>query len=178
MKIAKKFTLLLFLILLMLGACTTPEFEPYKGRSLTVAVLGTSPEVNEKQIDFEEISFGKFTTDELKKYDAVFITIEKLSQAAESQYSSTYLESHIPFFFIESNKGEYPFIDSNLAYEEAREIPYHNYYATGFLETTENVRKTWTFDLYNDEVNEENIKELFSRIFKTIEENPGNALLD
>lgn len=46
---------------------------------------------------------------------------------------AAYLESHIPFFFIESNTGEYPFIDADLAYEDAREISNHQYYATGFL---------------------------------------------
>lgn len=46
---------------------------------------------------------------------------------------AAYLESHIPFFFIESNTGEYPFIDADLAYEDAREIPNHQYYATGFF---------------------------------------------
>lgn len=167
-------TLLIGMLFLIAGCSNNPEFKLYDGKELSIAVLGTKPEAKEKQIEFQEIAFDEFNKEEIKKYDAVFITKENLSQAAESQYAEIYSNSHMPFFFIESNKDAYPFIDADLSYEDAREIPNHNYFATGFLETLQNEQKTWTYDLYNDQVNEENIRDVFSKIFKTIEENPKN----
>ena len=165
-----KTLLLVGLSILIVGCSQKPDFESYEGRELSVAVLGEKPEILEEQVELQEITFKEFNAQELRKYDAVFITKENFSQAAESQYAPLYSEANIPFFFIENNKDEYPFIDAELSYEDAREIPYHNYYATSFLETPNNEQRTVRYGLYNDEVNEENIKEAFSRMFKTVEE--------
>ncbi|HSJ67692.1 MAG TPA: hypothetical protein VK921_08455 [Anditalea sp.] len=162
-------------MLLTVGCSSKPDFELYEGKNLSIAVLGTEPKIEEEQVNLQEISFEEFTTEELRKYDAVFVTKESFSKAAESQYASTYLDSHIPFFFIESNRGAYPFIDAELAYEDAREMPHTKYYANGFLAISKEEQKTWNYGLYNDEVNEENIKEMFSRIFETIETNPKGS---
>ena len=156
------------------GCSPKPEFELYEGKELSIAILGAKPEVKEKQVNFQEITFNEFNTEELKKYDAVFIMKENLSQAAESQYASIYSETHIPFFFIENNKDAYPFIDADLAYKDAREIPGHSYYATSFLQTPYDEERTVRYGLYNDEVNEENIQEAFSRMFKAVEQSSGN----
>lgn len=166
--------LLASLLFLIVGCSPKPEFELYEGKELSIAVLGSKPEVEEEQVDFQEITFEEFNTEELNKYDAVFIMKENLSQAAESQYAPIYSETHIPFFFIENNKDAYPFIDADLAYEDAREIPDHNYYATSFLQTPYDEERTVRYGLYNDEVNEENIQEAFSRMFKTVEQSPGD----
>jgi len=136
----------------------------YKGKDLTIGVIGAKPEVNEKQIDFQEIRFDQFTIEEARNFDAVFVMKESLSTAAEKQYTTIFTDSHIPFFFIDSNKGAYPFIDENLEYEEAVEIPYHNYFATGYLLTIDGEEMTWTFEPSN-----ENNQGSFSAIFKTIE---------
>lgn len=170
------FISIVWLLFLVTGCSTDPEFELYKGKNLSIAVLGEGPAVKEQQVEFQEISFDEFNAEVLRKFDAVFITKEYLAEAAQSQYAPVYSDAHMPFFFLESNTGEYPFIDADLEYEDASEIPNHNYYATGYLKTAQQEEKTWTYGLYNDEVNEENIQEVFSRIFKTIEENPKNTL--
>lgn len=162
-------------LLFLIAACSPkPEFELYEGKELSIAVLGTKPEVEEEQVDFQEITFDEFTTEELNKFDAVFIMKENLEEAAESQYAPIYSDTHIPFFFIENNKDAYPFIDADLAYEDAREIPDHNYYATSFLKTPYDEERTVRYGLYNDEVSEENIREAFSRMFKTVEQSSGD----
>ncbi|MFC5604632.1 hypothetical protein [Sporosarcina koreensis] len=137
----------------------------YKGKDLTIGVIGAAPEINEKQIAFQEISFEQFTIEEVRKFDAVFVMKESLSTAAEKQYTKIFTDSHIPFFFIDSNKGAYPFIEENLEYEEAAEIPYHNYFATGYLASIDGEEMTWTYEPSN-----EKNKGSFSAIFKTIED--------
>ncbi len=136
--------------------------ELYEGKALSIGVLGNIPEANENQISFQEIEFEQFTIKEIRKFDAVLIMSESLSTAAEKQYTKVFTDSNIPFFFLNSNKGAYPFIDENLEYEEAREIPYHDYYATGYLATVDGEEMTWTY-----EGNKE--KNALSNIFKTIE---------
>lgn len=136
----------------------------YQGEDLSIGVLGNRPEINEEQINFRVISFKEFTIEEIRSFDAIFIMKENLSTAAEKQYTNIFTDSNIPFFFINSNKGAYPFIDENLEYNEAREIPYHDYFATGYLFTPEGAEMTWTY-----ESTIENNKDAFSKIFKTIE---------
>lgn len=136
--------------------------ELYEGKELSIGVLGNIPEINEKQINFQEIEFEQFTIKEIRKFDAIFVMKESLSMAAEKQYTKVFTDSNIPFFFLNSNKGAYPFIDENLEYEEAREIPYHDYYATGYLATVDGEEMTWTY-----EANKE--RNALSNIFKTIE---------
>ena len=168
---AKKFgfALLVFSFMMIAGCSSQPVFMPYDGKSLNIAVLGTAPEIKEDQIDFHEISFNDFDAVELRQYDAVFIMKEKLSEAAESRYAPVYSEAQVPFFFMESNTDEYPFIDPELDYEDAREIPYHDYYATSFLETPDGEQRTSRYALYNDEVTEQHVKVLYSHIFTIIE---------
>lgn len=170
---AKRFGIVLLLmgLVLLAGGCSPQAvFAPYDGEALKIAVVGTPPDVREDHIDFHEISFDEFHADKLQRFDAVFIMKEQLSEAAESQYASVYPDAHVPFFFMESNKGEYPFIDAELAYEDAREIPNHDYYATSFLETVEGEQRTATYALYNDKVTEQNVKALYSNIFGIIED--------
>lgn len=136
----------------------------YGGKALTIGVLGTPPDVKETQVAFQEISFEQFTIEKVRDFDAVFIMKENLAEAAEEPYTEVFTDSHIPFFFIESNKGAYPFNDEALGYEEAREIPYHDYYAHGYLVTMEGREMTWPF-----ESAEGNNTPAFSKIFQTIE---------
>jgi len=164
----------LILIALSLSACTpSPDFELYEGKSLRIAVVGESPEVKEKQVNFKEISFDEMTSEELKSYDAIFIMRENLNKAAESYYADVYLNSTIPFFFIQSTKSYHPFIDKEQEYADARDFSqYNDYYATGFLASLKDENhKFWRYGLYNDIDNNENIKEVYSRIFNTIEQN-------
>lgn len=168
---AKQIGIALWLVGLLLssGCSPQPVFMPYDGKTLSIAVLGTVPEIKEDHIDFQEMSFDEFRADKLAQFDAVFIMKEQLSEAAKSQYASVYPDAHVPFFFMESNKGEYPFIDPELDYEDAREIPNHDYYATSFLETLDGEQRTATYALHNDKVTEQNVKALYSNIFTIIE---------
>ena len=81
----------------------------------------------------------------------------------------TYQGLTIPTFFIESQKRHLPFVNENLTYETAPEID--GVYATGYLHGgTEEENKTdvWQYGLYNDVKNEVNIKDVYTRIFKTV----------
>lgn len=148
-----------------------PEFELYKGKPLNIAVVGESPEIKEKQISFSEYSFEKLMlmSNDLDSYDAIFIMEENLSQAAESQYADVYLNSTIPFFFI-SAKSHIPFTVNTTEYNESWDWTPGNSYAVGVLKSTEDDSlKNWGFGLYNDEMTEEHVKEMYSRIFKEVE---------
>ncbi|WP_033541969.1 hypothetical protein [Planococcus sp. CAU13] len=169
-----KLFLLASLLFLIVGCSPKPEFELYEGKELSIAVLGKAPEVKEEQVDFQEITFDEFNKEGIMQYDAVFIMKENLAEAAESQYAPVYKESHLPFFFIETNTGAFPFVEAEQAYDESREIPYHNHYATGFLEVPNGEQRTSTFGLDNGKVTKENIKDVYSRIFKTVEESSGD----
>jgi len=171
MKNTQKVIIAILFIILLMSCSSQPEFVPYEGRDLSIAVVG---EVEEQQVEFDEISFDEFSGSALRKYDAVFIMKENLSEAAKSEYASVYTEVRIPFFFIESNKGAYPFIDPELAYEDAREIPYHDYYATSFLQMDTGEQTTVRYGLHNDEETEKHVKALYSQLFTSIETS-GNA---
>ena len=161
----------LVLIVLALLACTpSPDFEVYEGNPLRIAVVGEPPKVKEEQVRFTEISFEQMANKELNDYDAVFITENNLFEAAENQYADVYIESAIPFFFIGTN-NHVPFIEKDLEYDKTMNWTRGNGYAAGILTVQEDdVLKTWDYGLYNDEKNEENVKNVYSRIFMTIDE--------
>ncbi len=169
MKNIEKFVVSMLFFIVLSGCSSQPEFVPYEGAGLSIAVVGQAPDVKESQVEFDEISFDEFNEVALRKYDAVFIMKENLSEAAESEYASVYTGVHIPLFFIESNKDAYPFIDPELAYEDAREIPYHDYYATSFLQMDTGEQTTVTYGLHNDEETEEHVQALYSQLFSSIE---------
>lgn len=174
MKNIQKLFVSIVVFILLTGCSAQSELEPYEGRDLSIAVVGEAPDVEEQQVEFAEISFDELNGSALRKYDAVFIMKENLSEAAKSEYASVYTEVHIPFFFIESNKGAYPFTDPELAYEDAREIPYHDYYATSFLQMDTGEQTTVRYGLHNDKETEEHVKALYSQLFTSIETS-GNS---
>jgi hypothetical protein len=158
------------LLLFTLSACTqSPDFELYEGKTLRIAVIGEPPKVEEEQVRFNEISFNELTDQEIDSYDAVFITEENLPQAAESRYANTYLDSIIPFFFISAN-SHIPFTVKETEYNEFWNWSAGNNYAVGVLTSKEDESITsWGFGLYNGKKTDENIKNVYSRIFKSIE---------
>lgn len=157
---------ILLILILALTACTqSPDFELYEGKSIKIAVVGEPPEVNEEQVIFTEISFDEMTSEELKSYDAVFIRENNLSEAAESQYADVYLYSTIPFFFIGTD-NYVPFIEKDLEYNKNSNWTAGTSYTVGVLLSH---LKHWEYGLYNDKKTDEHIKEMFSRIFKTID---------
>ncbi|QOR64933.1 hypothetical protein IM538_13880 [Cytobacillus suaedae] len=171
-KKGKNYLSFIFLILLFaLTACTqSPDFELYEGKPLEIAVVGDPPEVNEEQVIFTEITIDEMASEELKSYDAVIIRENNLSEAAERQYADVYLNSTIPFFFISAN-NHIPFTVKETEYNESWNWTAGQSYAVGVLTLKEDESlKSWKYGLYNDKKTDENIKEVYSRIFKSIDE--------
>ncbi|MBY0121602.1 hypothetical protein [Bacillus sp. S/N-304-OC-R1] len=160
----------LLILIFALSACTqSPDFELYEGKSLRIAVVGEPPEVKEEQVTFNEISFDSLTGEEIGSYDAIFITEENLPQASESNYANIYLESTIPFFFISAN-SLIPFTEKETEFNKSWSWTAGISYAVGVITSKEDKSsKSWGFGLYNDKKTDENIKEVYSRIFETIE---------
>jgi len=167
----KKGRYLFFVLLLFaLSGCTqSTHFKLYEGKALRIAVVGEPPAVKEEQVTFSKISFDKLTGEEIESYDAIFITEENLPQASNSNYANTYLDSTIPFFFISAN-SHIPFTIKETEFNESWNWSAGNNYAVGVLTSNEDKSlKSWGYGLYNDKKTDENIKEVFSRIFETIE---------
>ncbi|WP_246941945.1 hypothetical protein [Bacillus pinisoli] len=162
---------ILIILLFALTACTQiSDFELYEGHPLKIAVVGEPPEINEEHVIFTETSFDEIESEELKSYDAVFIRENNLLEAAESQFADVYLNSSIPFFFISAN-NHIPFTVKQTAYNESWNWTAGQSYAVGVLNLKEDESlKSWKYGLYNDKKTDEHIKEVYSRIFKTIDE--------
>ena len=165
------FVAILILLVLTLSACKpNPVFELYEGDSLRIAIVGELPEVKEEQVRFIKISFDELINNKLDSFDAVIITENQLTDAAGNQYAEVYLTSPIPFFFI--GTGHYaPFTDEDLDYDQSMNWTEGNGYAVGILNLQDSDElKKWEYGLYNDVKNDENVKDVYSRIFKTISE--------
>ncbi|WP_335871266.1 hypothetical protein [Bacillus sp. 2205SS5-2] len=90
---------------------------------------------------------------------------------SESRYADVYLNSNLPFFFIEATTSYRPFIDKDLIYEDDLDLKeISNHYAIGFLSSDGAKDTHWYYGLYNDKESVENFKEMYSRIFSTIED--------
>ncbi|MFS0636907.1 hypothetical protein AB1K84_13475 [Mesobacillus foraminis] len=164
--------LLLVLMLLLISACNKVDgrTELYEGKVLTIGVVGTPPKVNETDIKFNRIQLTDILKEDFhKSYDGIFIMKDSLIEASEPQYAKVYQNSPIPFFFIETEKSYLPFVDKELSYEGAITVKTKSY-ATGYLKKKEQITY-WEYGLYNDKVNDNNIRGAYSRIFKTISEN-------
>ena len=53
----KWFVCLFFTLSLFISGCSTPSHELYKGDSLRIGIVGKTPEVEEKNIMFSELTF-------------------------------------------------------------------------------------------------------------------------
>jgi hypothetical protein len=165
------FTLSALVILFGMTACSSsPNYKLYEGRPLNIAVIGEIPEVKEDQIGLEKIDFEYLLKEDFNKYDAVFITKENIEEASESQYADIYLNSNLPFFFIEATKSYRSFIEKDLTYEDDLDLKEtSNHYSIGYLSSDEVEDKHWYYGLYNEKESPENIKEMYLRILSTIE---------
>ena len=96
------------------------EVALYTKEPLKIGIIGDIPIINEKIIEFNQIQFKDLENEEFNsKYDAILISKDNLSEAAQDKYAKAYRESKIPFFFIGSAKGTLPFTDENISYEDA-----------------------------------------------------------
>ncbi|ODG91768.1 hypothetical protein BED47_21830 [Gottfriedia luciferensis] len=166
----KKIFPVLLLISIMLTGCNSDTvYTPlYNGKNLIIGVIGNYPKVREENVKFKKINFNKI--EENKKLsselDAVFIMKENHSEAANSKYEAVYKSSGIPFFFIDSTKSFEAIINGQLSFEDAPDRVDQSY-ATGILGNGK--YQYCGYYLYNDKVNENNIKALYTQIFTTIE---------
>jgi hypothetical protein len=168
----KKLFPVLLLILVMLTGCKSDTVDTplYDGKNLVIGVIGNSPKVREENVKFKNINFNKLEEGKnlSSAFDAIFIMKEHLSKAANSKYAAVYKNSGIPFFFIESTKSYIPFVNEHISYEDSPNIGDQTY-ATGYFQSGEGKDQYWFYGLYNDKVNENNIKDVYTRIFTTIE---------
>ncbi|CAH0344820.1 hypothetical protein [Bacillus sp. CECT 9360] len=167
-----KLFLFFLVIMIILTGCSSEETDSpiYSGKNLDIGVVGKNPNVREDNVKFKSITLDELETNTEKistEFDAVFIMKEHLSQAAESKYANVYKILSIPTFFIESSKGYLPFVYEDITYENAPEINSQTY-ASGYLHDGE-IYKSWDYGLYNDTFNETNIKDVYTRIFTTID---------
>lgn len=96
------------------------EVALYTKEALKIGIIGDIPIINEKIIEFNQIQFKDLENDEFNsKYDAILISKDNLSEAAQDKYAKVYINAKIPLFFIGSLKGTAPFTEENLTYEDA-----------------------------------------------------------
>ncbi|MBT2760077.1 hypothetical protein [Paenibacillus sp. ISL-20] len=161
--------LLLVFVILINGNAQRDSIDMplYEGRSLVIGVIGETPQVREEgHVDFKEVTFEQLEDLDLSpELDAVFITKEHLVEASEPKYTEVYNKVEVPFFYIESKKSHVPFTIEELSYDEVPDLS-TDMYATGYYGKDD---QYWGYGLYNDVMNETNIKAVYSRIFTTIE---------
>lgn len=166
---------LLFITLSIFTSCSKPQPQsvktnPYSGRALSIGIIGEVPEVREEQVRFAKIQFSDLEKKTFNsQHNAIFITKDNLSEASQGKYASIYMESKVPFFFIQTEKSYIPFIQEDLSYEEAPKV-HDQAYVTGIIFDNDNL-KFWSYGLYNDIENEVNVKDVYSRMFDTISKN-------
>ncbi|TYR74234.1 hypothetical protein FZC79_15590 [Rossellomorea vietnamensis] len=161
---------LIILIFLLSGCSSSPDFKVYEGKPLSIAVIGEPPEVREENITFSEVTFEDLNNLKKLDHDAVFITEENLKEASAGNYEETYLNSDIPFFFLEA-WSHIPFTERESEMDQNWKWSPGKSFAVGILSSGEDDSlNSWGYSLYNDEKTDETVDEVFSRIFTTIEE--------
>ncbi|WP_058303082.1 hypothetical protein [Gorillibacterium timonense] len=169
----KKLSTLLLVLCLILIVCkieSKPESVDtalYNGNSLFIGVVGDPPLVREPNIHFKKMSLDQM--EELAPssgLDAVFIMKDHFREAAGPQYAKVYQHAGIPFFYIDTHKTYIPFVNEDLAYEDVPDLSME--YAVGYYQSGVKYQG-WGFGLYNDIENEANIRDVYTRIFTTIE---------
>lgn len=168
----KKYFPVVLLILVMLTSCSSDSVytPPYSGKNLVIGVIGSFPKVREENVKFKKINFNKIEESKnlSSEFGAIFIMKEHLTEAANNKYAAVYKNSGISFFFIESTKSYVPFVNEQFSYEDSPNIEDQTY-ATGIYLTGDGNYQYCGYGLYNDIVNENNIKDVYTRIFTSIE---------
>ena len=175
----KKFAVLI--LLFIFASCsqqtsqeTNVDSPVYSGSSLKIGIVGEKPKIREKNITFIPLTMEDVLQKKFQSLDSVFITKHYLKQAAEPQYAKIYLESPIPFVFIDSEKVYLAFVDDQLSYENAHTVKSGDY-AVGFYKDT-----YFGLGLYNNLKNEKTIQDCYSRLFVIVErfKNTGKILIN
>ncbi|AIQ65404.1 hypothetical protein PSTEL_22075 [Paenibacillus stellifer] len=167
----KKICIFLLAAGLALSGCSSDSVDTprYEGKRLVIGVIGNPPKVREAAytVKWKEVTFTSLQNSRDKsEIDAVIITEDHLAEADSPEYAKLYQEGGIPFFFIGSKKSYIPFVHEDLAYQDVPDLS-ADMYATGYYQTGDK-GKYWGYGLYNDKLNDANIKDVYSRIFTTI----------
>ncbi|SFC44298.1 hypothetical protein [Bacillus sp. UNCCL81] len=164
----KKIIPVLMLVLVILTGCNSDTiYTPlYDGKKLIIGVIGNIPKVREENVKFKHINLDKIeeTKNLSSEFDAIIIKKEHLSKAANHKYLAIYQHSGLPFFFMDSKKSFELIINGQISYKDAPDMVDQSY-ATGILDENH----FCGYGLYNDKVNDLNIKDVYTRIFKTID---------
>lgn len=142
---------------------------------LTIGVVGNPPKVNETRVQFKKVDLKELNQNIDHSIDALFIMPEHLKEAGEPQYADLYKKLPYPTFFIGSKKMHTAFTEKDVSYDTAFTGD-SLAYTRGFVQLENGQPKVWEFGLYNDEVNEKSIKEMYTRIFKAIIKFKNNPL--
>lgn len=162
-------------VIFVLSACSENDLvEPeYDGRDLKIAVIGEFPEVREKNVLFEEMSFAGWKTE---GYDAVLISESFLAEAANADNIQKFKESSIPVFFLGTKASYMPFIELENApsYEQlVKQVNDEDNPIAGILyKGEEEGYQGWTFSypvVDSKIIRKKNDKEIYSLVFKTID---------
>ncbi len=164
-------------MLFLLSACQTNTVKeaPYEGVPLKIAVVGEQPNVREEQINFNELSLSELHNSNSRKYDAVFIMEDHLSDASNSKYVEMYKNKKVPFFFVGSLANTIPFqgLENPVSYEEeAEKVNGTQNFISGMLYGEEEKGyRGWKFayPIKNSEVQRDNVKAIYSEVFKVVE---------
>ena len=163
------------MIALTLSGCSTEtsreENESLNNNAyLKIGIIGKKPHIKKENIKFEDLTFEqlKDTKKVSSDFDALFITKVNLKEADDEQYVTVYNNLKIPIFFLQTTTGFLPFVTEGLSYKEASEL--NHSYASGYLKEKKSSYRYWEYGLNDDVLNEKNINNVYSRIFKTVED--------
>lgn len=136
----------------------------YSSEPLNIGIIGKDPVVREEHIEFVPLRFNDLSEKQLEQVDAVFIDQKHLPEAAEAKYAQVYVDSPVPFVFIDSEKVYLAFIDEELSYEDAHRSQSGDYLIGYFND------QYFGADLYGHQKNKQTIQDCYSRIFSFLEE--------
>lgn len=162
---------LLFASFLLLTACVLNETSktneiPSSEQSIRIGVIGQAPDMDEKNVKFTETTLEQWSLTSEEDFQALFIMPEYLEEASAPQYAHLYTSLEYPVFFIGSTKSYYPFTEESLTYSTAP--PTHSgMYVTGFINKGGQFTG-YEYGLPNDELTEQNLKEVYKIIFQTL----------
>ena len=172
----RRFIILITLLFICTSCSQEANFDSpvYSGSKLKIGIVGDKPKIREKNISFIQLSMEDILQKKFKNLDSVFITKSYLKEAAKPQYAKIYLQSPIPFSFIESEKVYLAFIDDQLSYEDAHTIKSGDY-LVGFYKDT-----YFGLGLHNNIKNEKTIQDCYSRLFVILErfKNTGKIIIN
>ena len=141
---------------------------------MRIGIVGKTPEVEEKNIMFSELTFEQLENDLFSintHHDALFIMPEKLSEVDAEQYVEIYKQLNIPTFFIGTTKAHIPFIFEEAIYSKVSDVSPKTYAARYLYDKNSNVGQHWRFYKENDgeeKITDKEIKIIYSEIFSTI----------